>query len=344
MTDLPRIGRPVGASEIAEIMAIEDPILRNRWITQAYHDLAVASSNRLGGVNQTWCAFAVWASSEAGVSIRMEEFPARISDHLKGSADYHAARGVVDRIVCDEILALVDDAARRVSAIMAAGNLQVFTDVGLAFAHFSAGAPLPSGLPDLSNQAFVAYAAAVTASDARSRAELVLLGNLRAVLYEQTSLNRAITAAMDLGVGAAARAKVAAHPAIGRMHRLLDDVERAVEGVWQDALTRSFCTLVTPSGVLRLEHDVPALEGHTMFPADLAEPRLPELVEFLAEYDRTNGTGVGSAARNWTVLAERMNYITNLFRSRQQDGTLLTEPFSEEVRRAIGADPVTQAG
>jgi len=39
---------------------------------------------------------------------------------------------------------------------------------------------------------------------------------------------------------------------------------------------------------------------------------------------------VGDAASDWARLRERMNYIVNLFRSRQQDPSLAVPPFSAE--------------
>ena len=32
------IRRPIGEVEVAQILAIRDPVLRNLWITLAYHD------------------------------------------------------------------------------------------------------------------------------------------------------------------------------------------------------------------------------------------------------------------------------------------------------------------
>ena len=63
-------------------------------------------------------------------------------------------------------------------------------------------------------------------------------------------------------------------------------------------------------------------------PRTSAAIRGPELVALLAEYDRTGGTGIGSGAEDWAKLPQRMNYILNLFRSRQQDAALLRPPFT----------------
>ena len=49
----------------------------------------------------------------------------------------------------------------------------------------------------------------------------------------------------------------------------------------------------------------------------------------MAQWDRTGGTGTPSGAHDWAVLEERMNFIVNLFRSRQRDASLFSPPFSD---------------
>jgi hypothetical protein len=87
--------------------------------------------------------------------------------------------------------------------------------------------------------------------------------------------------------------------------------------------------LVTPSGGLDLGDDVPPRAGQPMFPNDLEHIKEAALDDFFREFDQTGGTGVGSAARDWAELAQRMNYIVNLFRSRQQDCEWLFPPFTD---------------
>ena len=48
----------------------------------------------------------------------------------------------------------------------------------------------------------------------------------------------------------------------------------------------------------------------------------------MTQWDKTGGTGSPTGARDWAVLADRMNFIVNLFRSRQNDATLFDPPFS----------------
>ena len=61
--------------DVTRIAAIESPVLRNLAITDCYSRLAAAFAERVGeGAN--WCAYATWASKQAGRSIRGEDMQA----------------------------------------------------------------------------------------------------------------------------------------------------------------------------------------------------------------------------------------------------------------------------
>jgi len=62
-------------------------------------------------------------------------------------------------------------------------------------------------------------------------------------------------------------------------------------------------------------------------PLGLREPRDAELRELLATIDPAPDSTVGSGARDWGDLGDRMHYIAELFRTRQEDTTLLAAPF-----------------
>ena len=70
-TGKPMAHLPPTPAEIDEIVAMNDPVLRNLRITEAYHRLALAFPCPRPGAN--WCAFAVWASRQAGRTIRGED-------------------------------------------------------------------------------------------------------------------------------------------------------------------------------------------------------------------------------------------------------------------------------
>ncbi len=99
---------------------------------------------------------------------------------------------------------------------------------------------------------------------------------------------------------------------------------------WREITTRWMMTMELPNEILDLSDDVPILRSGQMFPAELADLDDPELVSVMNEIDRTENTTKGTGARDWGTLGDRMHFIVDLFRSRQQDRELYTQPFSDE--------------
>jgi hypothetical protein len=95
--------------------------------------------------------------------------------------------------------------------------------------------------------------------------------------------------------------------------------------------------LTLPDGTLRLGLDLPAPPRSTLFPPQLQIIHNPELLALLTQYHAATFTEHGSGARDWTVLTERMKYIIELFRSRQQDQRLFDPPFQPEHVASIKA-------
>src|SRR5262245_41680928 len=79
---------------------------------------------------------------------------------------------------------------------------------------------------------------------------------------------------------------------------------------------------------LAVAHDVPALDG-VPFPDALLHLRNQELVEFLTD---TLGCAVGeqplvgTGARDWTKIRERMRYIVHLFRALHLEPVVFSAP------------------
>ncbi|HKW90483.1 MAG TPA: hypothetical protein VJX92_01210 [Methylomirabilota bacterium] len=236
MSPMPLVSRPVGLAEIDVIAAIPNRILRNLWITTAYHDLALSLRPVLGP-NVSWCAFATWASKTAGASIRGEILSQFIRTQLQHSRAYQAvsaplafshplaSAGVhlwpVSRLE-DEVLGLFDGPIERVSALIARGNLTVFQELGPAFAALAAvfaDGPRPSpaqvdaflaalapidGDPDAATRlrtGFGSYCKVALASGAQAVAELALLAGGWIGLSEQMRLQPVIQAALETPFG-----------------------------------------------------------------------------------------------------------------------------------------------
>ena len=86
--------RGTSIAHVHEVLAIEDRVLRNYWVTQTYSDLASAISEVLGPDTANWCTFATWASCTVGQNLRGEDLPevAAHSDRAQRRNDGRAAR------------------------------------------------------------------------------------------------------------------------------------------------------------------------------------------------------------------------------------------------------------
>lgn len=216
-------------SDVEQIAAVSDPVLRNLRITQCYHELALAMTKRTGRI-ANWCSFATWASKQAGQTIRKEDL-ARTVEHTLGDDPVVlqaaqelvvALRQVGIRLGADEIVGFIwkvldpEAAIDHSSQAVARGNLKVFAEIGREFARFYAlclhdlvydgqkiavfcqglrsGDP-PDGQEYLC-QAFLRYYQAFFEPDLKRRSELLLLANLEIGYHEQTRLQPEINQAL----------------------------------------------------------------------------------------------------------------------------------------------------
>jgi hypothetical protein len=75
--------------------------------------------------------------------------------------------------------------------------------------------------------------------------------------------------------------------------------------------------------------------GEPLYLAVLDPIVMPEAMEFLVQHDADQPGAPGPAAVDWAKLSDRMRFILDLFRSRQCDRALLSEPFMLDQRAAI---------
>jgi len=282
------------------------------------------------------------------------------------------------------LLAPIRETLATVSTSIADGNLKVFAELAPQFVRFvqsfaGDGAPTDEKLTDwlapLSDQpttptgpgqrwlrqAFTAYVAAIRATAAVDKARLVLLGNCLIGLHEQTRLQPQIEEAMDAPIDdivrqhleASLRTGAGAEPGLfaslrAAIDRPLEGLTDVVRDVWERVATRYLMNLALPGGAsLPLGRNIPKEAAARAFlPAPLQNITDPDdLVALLRKYDRARGASdIGSASVDWRVLDDRMNFIVNLFRSRQQDGVLLGQPFNDAQRAAFEAGQVPGPG
>ena len=380
---LSRVTSYPSAAEADAIAGHPDPTARNLRITQAYYELSTAVAS-LGGLAANWCTFATWASKQAGQTIRREDLERAIEDKLgRSEAFTHAVariravfRALRRRAEEDEIAAALREACLPARALdeasdaVARGNRKVFEEIGREFARFlplvQGGtcepailarfcADLRPGPPpdgqDLLRDAFRGYAQALATGDAKARAELVLLANLRIGLHEQTRLQPEIAEALNAPVPEPAEVKERLFarllPERGgrlelrvRLDRSLDlrrPLDEAVARLLERlrvtvrmVITEALVTLALPGGTLRLGADLVGT-----YPAHLQNPANTELVTLLGSIDPNAGGPRGSGAEDWASLTDRMHYIGELFRLRQEDPGLLSAPFTLEQTVSI---------
>lgn len=222
-------------TDVETIAAGTEPVLRNLRITQSYHELAQATA-ALTGSGANWCAFATWASRQAGLTIRGEDLQ-RTADDILGSP---LVREGLERVLVhaakhtrldvsglrDLVHRTIDPAAvmRKASDAVARGNLKVYAEIGREFARWiqSCGAEaavdgpantsfrnsLREGDPPegqrMLRDAFRAFALARSTTDGDARQQLMLYGNLCVGLHEQTRLQPEIAESLNAAIDAPA--------------------------------------------------------------------------------------------------------------------------------------------
>lgn len=215
-------------ADVERITSIPDPVVRNLNITQCYYELSKAMQELIG-INPNWCTFAVWASKQAGQSIRREDITRTYEYYFRHSPEIKAILENISLVeslknipelkkITDSIVQIINiDTIFETSAIAVAnGNRKVFEEIGREFARFlsvfrsendftqakinqfcstfKTGDP-PNG-QRLLGDVFTAYCEAKFISDTKSKAETVHYANLLIGFHEQTRLQPEIVEAM----------------------------------------------------------------------------------------------------------------------------------------------------
>ncbi len=366
------IGTFPSLADIDAIGACPHPVLRNLRITQAYHELSTAMARKIGSA-ANWCTFATWASKQAGQSIRGEDLGRKIEEAFARSEAVRRAVGRIrdlrraaGRALDDRTsLAAIREACAplltvgRVSDAVARGNKKVFDEIGREFARFlhmmaNSGADstaveefcagLRPGDPPVGQRllaaAFRDYHRAMTLTDAKARAERMLLAALRIGLHEQTRLQPEIEEALNAPVPDPAELRRRLVQALvhgikeslaraPRWHGALDEVAghlaERLRPLVRAVVTEELMTLTLAETTLHLGSD---LTGS--FPAELTTLADLELVEFVSGVDQTRDTLRGSGTDDWAALADRMHFIADLFRLYLDAPSLFQPPFTPE--------------
>ena len=344
-------------ADVARIAAMTDLTARNYEVTRGYYQLAQGFRHYLGD-DVTWPAFAVWASAQAGRTIRKEDLLRLLERRL---GDSPAVRALVEgplklgaKRLVEAVLQL--DPFERSRVAVSRGNIKVFSEIGGEFARLLQlleTNPTPSQVQDLAatlkpgpppdGQDYLKLALpllhqAIGTPPGKRRAELVYYANAAIGFHEQIRLQPEIEASVDGsaldGLEIANRLVDLLLPSLGWFRRLL--VNWFLRSRWQaaiaplveelrqhvrDIITEKMMVLEVPGAVLRLGHDLPG-----GFPEPLRSLDDPALRELLTHIDPTPDSLAQTAATSWTSFPERMHFITDLFRSQQNNVRLFEQP------------------
>ncbi|TNE89410.1 MAG: hypothetical protein EP330_11415 [Deltaproteobacteria bacterium] len=333
-----------------------DPVIRNLQITWGYAQLASALSARLGPPDVPWPAFGVWASKTAGRFIRGEGLPPLVEDLVDGLKDRidpianrlpRRIRPDVHRLPSKLLHAVTDD----VAAQLALGNQRIWAELGPLLLEAESHLDDPRadyeawietrvepgaterGGQALLRQALVCLGSASRTTDPKRRAERIFAFNAYTGFHEQIRIDAQVDAALDAPVRTLARVLAEGDDddswledlAEAAVLRALEPVLAALSTQVRRRMTRHVMTFDLPGQSMPLGRDVPAAG----FPTALAELLEPEALLVAGLVDRTPDTVAGSAARDWSVLGDRMHFITDVFRSHQHRPELLHAPYAE---------------
>ncbi len=371
------MNRGTAATHVQAVLAIEDRVLRNYWVTQTYSDLAAGLSRLLGSDTANWCTFGTWASDTVGRNIRGEDIPKWLHDRVvlhdgmmgairsvnegQGKLLSEALRLVTPDHVIDVVRELLGACALNLSN----GNTEVFAEIAPAAATFIAcygaqpvdsdsararvlqmceGAPPFEGINRL-HAGFSLWCDAMEEPDPAAKSQRILAGSLQLGAHEQHHLQGAIAGSMDMGVNQSAalyrKRLVSEKGAFARLEpsiaSALDPVVKATGDLWGDLMTKLLGTIETPDGTLLLDHNVPPIPDQPFTPPEMKPVVVDDLATLLTRFDRSDGNGDGSAAADWVNLDDRMNFIANLFISRHHRTELFQPPFDGAVVSDIEA-------
>ncbi len=325
--------------------AVQEPnsALSNLKVTQAHYLLSLALRDVVGtegGAN--FHSWAVWGSRKAGETIREEG----LDRALREVTVLALGLGLLTGFILGEALSFwlswwvvpglsalgaVGGACtgrgwlilgrRRAAELMLVGNRTVLEDIGSQTARFVAwyaesdshdsasftrflegfrlGATQEGG-QNLLRRAFTSYCRAALSDEAPTKQQHTYFANCLAILHEHIRLQPYIAGALPLIVRRCVTCRLMRYD-VGPL-------------------------------MLTVGDDVPRLNG-LEYPESLQTLTDHELIEFLIGQnglDRGGNTLAGTAARDWTRLAQRMKYIVYLFRALHLHPDVVASPYTAE--------------
>lgn len=350
--------------DISTVADVPDAILRNALITHNYWRIATRFYRRAGIENLVWPTFGSWASAQAGLYMRLGVARPVSLATAKRSERVTSLLGLGNQLIFRDIappfwrfLSLVetstDDQLRELSQDPA---LDTILSQRLAIDPRTF-AESPNG-GYLMVLAFGQYLRALVCADTDQRAERIFVANGCMGLQEQTRVDRMLDELLDvpsvnstftpiltrlrppllLGSHAVSRAWPTLETVLGNqgpaMRQRLKNFKHLLNTVVLDGRvtqvvgTQIFLELQLGADYFDLGHDI----DHPHFARGLDEITLDasdfrRSFEWVAKWDRTPDSTIGSAAVDWSSLSDRMNFILDLFRCYQGESRLGAHPL-----------------
>jgi hypothetical protein len=348
------------AEYIQSVVENEDLIVRNLQVTQGYYRLSQAMKRYMSDKNVNWCAFATHASKTAGQALRHELMPRYLRRLMIRRAGYENTfvffkdgLGSPAGEALEDHESRVGEALVHMSKLVSDGNITVFEELAWPFAGFVKRfkkdwirdqgkllafldeylrpGPLSQGGQDYLREAFSAYYNARFETNAKKKAEYVLIGNLLIGLHEQTRLQPQIEQAMVVPL-----ALFSDSSSESGVKKALSNKRRAARRkIVARAITEMMMLITLPSRQLKLSQNVIAPTGLITYPQDLIQIENPRCLELVRMFETGQDTLTGSAADDWSNLDERMGFVVDFFRSHQQYKRMWEPPFLREQAQVI---------
>ena len=229
--------RGTGPAHVQAVLAIDDRVLRNYWVTQTYSDVSAELSRLLAPDTANWCTFATWASDTVGANMRGEDLPkwlhsrVVLHDGMMGairSVNEGPQRRVLGEffreITSDHVFDVVRELLGACALNLSNGNTEVFAEIAPAASTFIScyeaqsveytsararvleqcdGAPPFEGVNRL-RAGFSHWCDAMEESSPVIKSQQILAGSLQLGAHEQHHLQGAIAGSMDMGINQSA--------------------------------------------------------------------------------------------------------------------------------------------
>ncbi|HUY43317.1 MAG TPA: oxygenase MpaB family protein [Acidimicrobiales bacterium] len=374
------MNRGVTTEHIHSVVAIEDRVLRNYWVTQTYADISAALAILLSPSTANWCTYAVWASRSVGGNMRGEALPSWLRAHVlvpdglmgaievaKAGDSWGFLRCVGHDLTPEHVLDALRELLGEMAVNLSDGNTEVFAEITPPAAVFIAQysdpsidhAAAKSKVLDACANAWVVEGAnrlregyslwcdAMETSDPATRSQLILAGSLQLGAHEQSHLQPPIASAMEMGIN---QVLARLTQKIAQAGVVVADLDHALNRALRPALAAIadlWDSLMTATLSTLTSPEGTFRLDHDVPPIagqPFEPPELrPVIIEDLKELLTRFDRSQGSAgsrARDWANFADRMNFIANLFVSRHHLELLFEPPFDEATLNALLADQI----